>query len=696
MTWELALDEIAARIVDIGRRHGPDSVAIYVGTPASHGHSTLFFLGPFLLALGTRNLFTANSADALPRLLASRLVFGSAGLLPVPDVERTDYLLMLGANPVISGGSIMTAPGFGRHLRALVARGGRSVVLDPRRSETARCADEHVFLRPGTDALVLLGILHSLFAGGPDRPGVMESRLSGLRRVRAVAARFSPERVAAATGVSAATMRRLTLEMARSPSAVCYGRMGTSTQAFGTTASWLMDVLNAVTGNLDRPGGAMFTRPAVDLAGLMDRLGLGGSLGDVHTRLRGLPSFNRELPLAALAEEMDTPGHGQIRALVTLAGNPVLSGPNGPRLERALERLELMVSIDPYLNETSRHAHYLLPPAIGLECAEYPLIAYSTAIRNVARFSPMVIPAPPNVRPDWEILWGLTSRLAQRRGRLPSAVARVITAAGLALGPEALLRLALRLGPHGGPRPGGRPVSLSRLLENPHGLDLGPLEPQLEARLGKRKVELAPGILIEDLTRLETTFLGPVTMAAPLGDTSGSAEAGHPVRLRPAPGKDEPATRTSEPAGRPSEAVGRPSEPAGTLLLIGRRELRGMNTWMHNLETLARGEARCCLDMHPDDARSRGLGEGQHVRVTSCVGCIQVPLRITDTIMPGVVCLPFGWGHNRPGTRQEVASRHGGESINDLTDELRVDAVSGACDFNGVPVTVLPVPPVTG
>ena len=631
--WDEALDAIAARLVDMQTRHGDDAVALYYGNPTGHSFAALLYGILFSQWIGTKNLYSANSVDGLPRALASSLIYGNQAVIPIPDLDRTSFLLVLGANPVVSNGSIMTAPDVGRRLKRLRERGGRLVVVDPRRTETAALADTHHFIKPGTDALLLAAMVRTVLASGLAAPGRLARRVDGLDELRAALAPFTPEAVAPAVGMEAEAIRVLARDFAAAPSAVCYGRMGTCVQEFGTTSTWLCDVLNIVTGNLDREGGAMFTTPAVDLAALATMVGQGGKLGRWRSRVGGHAEFNGELPVTAFAEEIETPGRGQIRALITHAGNPVLSLPNGRRLDRALSSLELMVSIDIYVNETTRHAHYILPPSFGLEHDEYAILFHALAVRNTAHYAPALLPKPDGVRHDWEIFLDLTTRIAQRRGGLRALAGRAQRALLSRLGSRGLLALLLKLG--------GR-ARIEDLEAAPHGLDLGPLEPRLPHILStpSKRIRLAPPELVRDLDRL--------------------------------------AARVARPVGTASE----------DLLLISRRSLRSNNSWMHNSERLVKGRPRCTLLMHPSDAERRGLAPGGPVRVASRVGAVEVPLEISDEIMPGVVSLPHGWGHDRPGVRLTVAREHAGASVNDVTDDQRIDAVSGASSLSGVPVTV--------
>ncbi|HUM09730.1 MAG TPA: molybdopterin oxidoreductase family protein [Myxococcaceae bacterium] len=632
--WDEAFDEVANRIAEIQARHGPDSVAIYLGNPNVHSLGALTHGLPFIRALRTHNRYSATSVDQLPHHLAATTMFGHMLLLPVPDIDRTQFFLALGANPLASNGSMMTAPGMPLRLKALKARGGRLVVVDPRRTETAEVADRHFFIRPSTDALLLAALVHTILEEKLERLGRLADFTDGLEQVRAAVAPFAPERIAGPTGIPAEQIRTLARDFARAESAAAYGRVGLSTQAYGAVAQWLIQVLNALTGNLDRPGGVLLTRPAVNPLGLTPR----GGYARHRTRVRKLPSFGGEFPVAALAEEILTEGPGRIRALVVVGGNPVLSTPNGAQLERALGTLDLLVAVDPYLNETTRHAHVLLPPTTALEREHYDVVFHLLAVRNTTKWSPPLFPPAPGAKHDWEIFQALTRRLRTRGPRrllrpLRAVVDRLAT-------PRRLIDLALRTGPYGLRSP--HRLSVGKLEKRPHGVDLGPLESSMPERLmtpGKR-IQLAPELLVRDLARVG------------------------------------------------SELLASPPARNGELLLIGRRDLRSNNSWMHNSQRLVKGPERCTLLMHPDDARARGLSAGQTVDVRSRVGSVPVRLELTEAVMPGVVSLPHGWGHGRPGVQLRVATTHPGVSLNDLTDDRAVDTLLGTAAFSGTPVHV--------
>ncbi|MBI1809786.1 MAG: molybdopterin-dependent oxidoreductase [Gemmatimonadetes bacterium] len=640
-SWQPISWHEAYTLVEVGlrraqREHGRDAVGIYLGNPTVHSLGATLFAPRFVKALRTKNRYSATSVDQLPHHLAALWMFGHPLLIPIPDLDRTDHLLVIGANPVASNGSLMTAPDVAKRLKAIKARGGRIVVIDPRRNETAELAGEHHFIRPGADAAFVLALVHVILAEGLERAGTTGAYATGLAEVRAIAAEWPPERVAAATGIAADEIRTIARDFARAERAVAYGRIGVSTQEFGALACWLISLLNAVTGRIDVPGGAMFTRPAVGVMQGGGSYGGAGRFGRWRTRVRGLPEFAGELPVSALAEEMETPGDGQIRALVTHAGNPVLSTPNGARLDRAIAGLEFYAAIDFYVNETTRHAHVILPPVGPLERDQYDVVFHALAIRNTAKYSPPLFAKPADARYDWEILTELTARMTgggvAKRLRALAEWAMVRW-----LGTRGVLDRELKRGPYG--RQG---LSVRTLEANPHGVDLGALEPMLPRalRTDDRTVHLAPAEVVGDVRRLAAT------VDAPAGAHDGA------------------------------------------LSLIGRRELRSNNSWMHNSERLVRGKARCTLLMHPADATARGLADGELVTVTSRTGRVDVRLETTDAMMPGVVSLPHGWGHGRDGVQLRVAQRHAGASINDLTDDQRTDALSGNAAFCGVPVRV--------
>lgn len=620
IAWDDAFALVAERFSAIQAAHGKNAVAVYQGNPSVHNYGLMTHSNYFLGQLKTRNRFSATSVDQLPHHLTSYLMYGHGLLLPIPDIDHTQFMLILGGNPLASNGSIMTVPDVEKRLKALKARGGRLVVVDPRRSETAAIADQHIFVRPGNDAALLLGLLNTLFEEGLTRDTTLP--VKGLEQARAAVAPFTAEVMSARCGVSAQDIRQLARDFAAAESAVCYGRMGVSTQAYGSLCHWLIQLINLVTGNLDQPGGALCTSPALDLVAST----AGGHFNVWQSRVSGLPEYGGELPVAALAEEMLTPGEGQIRALVTVAGNPVLSTPNGRQLEQALDGLEFMVAVDFYINETTRHADLILPPTAPLEHDHYDSTFNVFAVRNVTRFNEPVLAKPAGALDDWEIFVGLARAFAEKNG----------TELKPTMPPAQMIDMGLRFGPYGDKTE--HKLSLAALREAPHGIDLGPLRPNLAARLKTESaaVEAAPELLIADLARF-------------------AAE---------------------------------PQSGEGELLLIGRRHVRSNNSWMHNYQRLVKGKPRHQLLMHPQDMAGRGLADGQRVRVQSRVGEIEVEVAASEDMMPGVVSLPHGWGHARPGVQMGIASAQPGASANDLTDERQLDAVSGNAALNGVPVRV--------
>jgi len=618
--WEAAYELVVGKLAGIQREHGRNAVGVYLGNPNVHSLGALTHLPTMVRQLRTRNRFSATSIDQLPHMLASYLLYGHQLMIAVPDIDRTSYLLMLGANPLASNGSMMTAPGFGKRLKEVRKRGGKVVVVDPRRTETAAVSDEHHFVRPGTDAAFLLALIHQVISDGHAR---VAAYVDGLAAVGAAVEKWTPERAAEITGIPADAIRRIASEFATAERAACYGRVGVSTQQFGAVCQWAIQVLNIITGNLDRPGGTMFPRPAVNAL-----LGLGrGHVGAWKSRVRGLPEFGGELPVSTMAEEILTPGEGQIRAMVTVAGNPVLSTPDGRRLDEALGSLEFMVAVDPYINETTRHADVILPPAPPLERDHYDVIFHQLAVRNTARWNDAVLPKPASARHDWEIFRDLGLALVRRT---PWSRRRVQTTARLRLSPRRIVDAGLRIGPYR--------LSVGKLRRSPGGIDLGPLQPALPGALRRtsKRIDLAQPMILDDLPRLDA-----LTTVAP-----------------------------------------------GELLLIGRRHLRNNNSWMHNSARLVKGKPRHQLLMHPGDLADRDLTDGQLVTVTSAAGAVSVEVASSNDMMPGVVSLPHGFGHNHPGARLSVASQVPGPSANDITDTAFVDAVAGTSAVNGVPVTV--------
>lgn len=637
ISWEQAFDLVARNLVQVRQQHGANAVGIYQGNPTVHNWGNITHSPMFLGQLKTRNRFSATSVDQLPHHLTSYWLYGHQFLLPIPDIDRTQYMIMLGGNPLASNGSIMTVPDVRKRLKALQARGGKLVVIDPRRTETAAIADEHLAIKPSGDAAFLLAMVHVLLNESLAKPGHLQGLIKGLDELKQAVAAFTPEATAVSSGIDADTTRRLTRELAQAESGVCYGRMGVSTQVNGVVCQWAIQVINILTGNLDKEGGTLVTHPAIDLVktGLIGP----GHVGAWHSRVRKAPEFGGELPVSVLAEEILTPGPGQIRALVTSCGNPVLSTPNGQQLDQALSQLDFMVSIDFYINETTRHADVILPPTCFVEHDHYDLIFMHFAVRNVARYSPAILPKPDGALHDWEIYARLAQRYAQHawaleRGGTVQRLKGMLTRSVMSqLRPDQLLALGLRKSAY--------PLRMKQLRAAPQGIDLGPLRPGLAQSLAKkgRSIALVPKAIADELPQL--------------------------------------ANRMRNDRADPD-----------ALTLIGRRDVRSNNSWMHNSERLVSGKARCVLWMHTDDASQRGLSEGQTVQITSRVGQIAAPVFITPDIRPGVVSLPHGWGHGRQGVKLGVASLHAGVSLNDLTDDQLTDRISGNAALNSLRVHV--------
>jgi anaerobic selenocysteine-containing dehydrogenase len=661
-SWDEAYAEIERRLPPVIAAGGPNAVATVLGNPVAHKMGLSLYFPRLARALGTRNMFSASSVDQVPKMLSVGLMFGSWLTVPVPDIERAQFLLILGANPMVSNGSMWTVPDFRGKAKALRARGGKIVVIDPRRTETAAVADAHHFIRPGADVYFLLGIAHALFDEGLVSLGRLAEHTAGLAELEAAVLPFPPEGMAARCGIAATTMRELARTLAGTRHAAVYGRIGTCTQQFGTLCSWLIDAINVITGHLDEEGGAMFPKPAAFAANTRGASGTGRGVTSARYRSRvsQAPEVIGEIPLTCLAEEIDTPGPGQIRALIAIAGNPVLSAPNGARLAAALDQLDFMVSLDIYLNETSRHADVILPGLSPLEEAHYDVSFTQLSHRNHARYSAPVLARADGQPEEWEsmlriaaIAKGLGAKAdidalddAALEEELSKAVGPAAPQLMAALSPlrgaERMLDLGLRSGPYGdqfGAKPGG--LTLAKLKQAPSGIDLGALEPRIpEAlRTASGKIELAPALLLEDLARVSADLLAPLP----------------------------------------------------ELVIIGRRQLRSNNSWMHNLPVLAKGTFRCTALVHPQDAIRLALTDGGSARVSNGARHIQVQVEVSDEMMPGVVSLPHGWGHDLPGTQMSVAAERPGVNLNALLDENLRDPLSGNAVLSGVPVTMAPI-----
>ena len=619
ISWDEAFEFAADRMAALVQEHGNNAVAFYAGNPSVHNLGHLLGIQQLARLLKTRSAFSASSVDQLPQQLTSLLMFGHQFMIPIPDIDHTDYFLILGGNPIASNGSMMTVPDVAKRLKAIQARGGKVVVIDPRRTETAEIASEHHFIRPGTDAALLMAMLNVIRSERLMTPNAALP-LKNLEQALDAIAHITPEIAAASTGIAVDEIKRLARDFAGSRTAIAYGRIGACIQPFGTVAQWLVQLLNIVTGNLDRIGGTMPTDPIIPITGPGTRP---GHYAQWKSRVSGLPESGGEIPVAALAQEILTPGEGQIRGLITMCGNPVLSTPNGRQLDRAFESLAFMMSIDIYMNETTRHADLILPPTSALNHDHYDLIFNAFAVRNVTRYNEAFWARPEDERYDWEIFSGIGAKLAAKLGREFTPMPTLQHIIG------GMLKKS-------GNREG---TTMESLKAAPHGIDLGALKPSLASRIetADKLLDCAPAPMLADMERFNRELLD--------------------------------------------------SAPK-SLHLIGRRHVRSNNSWMHNYHRLVKGKTRHQLLMHPDDLASRGLTSGQVIELSSRIGKLSVPVEATTDVMPGVVCLPHGWGHDREGARMGIASAHAGASFNDISDEKFLDAISGNAALNGIPVEV--------
>jgi anaerobic selenocysteine-containing dehydrogenase len=661
-TWDEAFAEIERRLLPIIASHGADSVALTLGNPVVHKAALLLYAPRLGRALGSKNVFSASTLDQMPKHLSCGLMFGEFLSIPVPDIERTDLLLMLGANPMVSNGSLWTVPNFRDKAKALRARGGKLVVVDPRRTETAKVADEHVFIRPSGDVFFLLGMVHTLFAEKLVHLGRLAEHVAGVEVLERAVAAFSPEQVSSRCGIPTETIRRLARSLAAAKRAVVYGRVGTCTQEYGTLCNWLIDVLNILTGHFDEPGGAMFPKAAALQANTIGKPGSGKGIitGRRKSRVSGAPEVLGEFPMSCLAEEIQTPGEGQIKALITVSSNPALSSPNGERLAAAMEQLEFMVSLDIYLNETTRHADVVLPGTSPLEDAHYDVAFSQLSYRNHARYSHPVFQPEAGHPEEWQVLLRLIG-IVQGKGAgadlgfiddelLMNDLRRttgphadqIFKALSHRRGVERMLDLGLRSGPYGdqfGTKPDG--LNLDKVKAAEGGIDLGALTPRVPEvlRTPSGKIELAPPMLVDDLRRVASDL----------------------------------------------------ERPAPELVIIGRRQLHGNDSWMHNLPVLAKGAAQCTALVNPADAARLGLEDGGRARIAHDGRMIEAEVEISDEMMPGVISLPHGWGHDQPGSQLKVAAANPGGNLNALMDENRRDPLSGNAVLSGVEVEMTPV-----
>lgn len=633
ISWDDALDKVAAGIQSVQKKHGQNAFGVYLGNPNVHNLGGMLTIKHLLSSIKTRSRFSATSVDQLPHHIVSMHLFGHMLRIPVPDVNRTHYMLIIGGNPLASNGSIMTAPNMRQKLKDIKARDGKVVVIDPRRTETADIASEHHFIRPATDVLFLLAMVNEIHLQGYAAKAQTNNRTAALApeiaRLADFAKDYSAESVADITGIAADEIKRLVKEFCEAQSSVCYGRMGVSVQEFGLLSQYLIMVINIVTGRLDEVGGLMFPNPALDVVNNSGP----GYLGKRHSRVSNLPDFNGDYPVVAMGDEMLVTGEGQLKGFMTVAGNPVLSTPNGEKLDKAFANLDFMVAIDYFVTETSRHANIILPPVSPLERDHYDVTFNNFAVHNVAKYSPALFAKKESAKHDWQIYLELAKRL-DKKAPLTTKIERRLLKT---LGPKFLLDQGLRRGPYAG-------MNLNKLKKKPHGLDLGTLKRMLPQSIKHKdkKIHLNIDFYQADLARVQT-------MMQDYDDKQ--------------------------------------------ILLIGRRHVRSNNSWLHNSYRLVKGKPRCTLMLHPETAQQHSIKDGQEVKVTSRVGSVIITAEVTDELMPGVVSIPHGWGHGRKGVQQKIAQAHAGVSVNDLTDDTLIDQLSGNAAVNGVPVQLQAIEP---
>jgi anaerobic selenocysteine-containing dehydrogenase len=640
ISWEQAVAEIGTRLKRIRAEHGPDAIALYTGNPAGYSYSHRIFSSNFIDAVGSRNSFGAGSQDNLGDFLASKFLYGASFLQPVPDLAGTRFALVVGTNPVVSQGTLMHVVDAKRRLTEIRERGGRVVVLDPRRTETARLASEHVFIRPESDAFLFLAMIRTILDEGLAADAVLARHVEDLSWLRAAVERHTPELAAARTGIDAGTIRRLARELAVTDGACAFGRVVCG--RYGTLAAWALEVLNLVAGNLDRPGGMVFSDALVDMVGIVERLGR-DQYGRHRSRIGDYPELLGELPSGILADEITTPGPGQIRALVVTAGNPVLSIPNGQALAAAMEQLELSVALDFYLSETAARCDYVLPTTTYLEREDFPIFHAQLQTEPYAQWTEPVIPPQGEAKQEWEIFSLLSESMGVPflNSRLATALRRLLRLVGRDFSPRWIMDAMIRLGPRGDRfLPWSTGFNLTKLAAAPHGVRLG---------------EVATGVLARKLRTPDRR-----------------------IHLRRPEIEGE--------LGRLARETAQPESPDFPLRLIGRRDPRSNNSWLHNVPKLMQGDRCRRLRVNPDDAARLGLHDGGRAVIRSRVAALDVEVRVTDEVMPGVVCLPHGWGHDSP--RNRVATRDPGPNCNALVDERDIEPLAGMSRLNGMPVRV--------
>lgn len=639
ISWNEAFDLIAKNLQKIRKENGDNAVGVYTGNPTAHNTGTILYLYDFINAIGTQNSYASHSLDQLPQMFVAGEMFGHQAMFPIPDINHTDFFLVLGANPLVSNGSIMSTPDIGSKLKQLQKRNGQLVVIDPRRTRTAQAADQHYFIKPGTDVFFLLAFVQELFEQNLLKESQVMKISDDRDKLQELVKIYTPEAVSKITGITAEHIKKLVREFTQAKRAIVYGRLGVSTVKFGGLCHWLINCINILTGNMDVPGGVMFTLPAVDL---LKALKKEAKQLRWRSRVKQLPETAGALPTVTMADEILTPGKDQIQGMITVAGNPLLSAPNSKQLKQAFEQLDFYVAIDIYVNETTRHAHVILPPAAALEVIHYDFALNIVSPRNIANFSPAVFALEKDRMYDWQILMELQKRLEKGNKvklKLKHTLLQWLT-------PERRIDLGLKIGPYG--VWGGRffkknGINLKRLKKQPHGIDFGAMNSCLPQRL---------------FTENKRIYLVPQEIAKEMPKVKQFLEQHIP---------------TSE-----------------KLLLIGRRHLRSNNSWMHNYPRLMKdGDKRCTALVHPSEAQKRNIENNQWILVKTHVGQIKIKAEVSEEVAPGVVCIPHGWGHHDKHVQLDVASKHAGVNVNELIDHNIYEEMSGNAVFSGIPVEVL-------
>jgi len=634
VSWKVALEATAQGFKSIQKKHGNDAVGVYLGNPNVHNLESMLFGSDFYRSLKTKNKYSATSVDQLPHHLAAMTMFGHPLLMPIPDIDRCDHMLIMGANPIVSNGSIMSVPNVKKRLKAIQTRGGKVITIDPRFTETSKIADQHHFITPGSDALLVMAMIHTLFDQQLVDLARLTDHVENIEKVEKMIEAFDADTVASDVGIKADDIRQLVADFVKADRAVLYARIGVSTQEFGSVVNWLVNLFNILTGCFDEAGGLMLTAPAIDLVG--SKVAKKLKFARFHSRVSHYPETIGELPVVALAEEILTPGKGQIKAMFIGAGNPLLSTPNNSMLEKAFDQLDFIVSLDFFLNETSRKADIILPPPSALERPHYDLVFNHLAVRNYARYSKPLFERKKGQMSESEIYMTLREKMAST-DLISTIKAKSYKWVLKRLGVKGMLDKGIKKGPY------ADKLSIKRLNELEHGIDLGELTPQFPKKIltANGKINLAPDIYLKDLGRLKDT-------------THLTAKPDQEFKFR----------------------------------LIGRRAPRTCNSWLHNSYRMVKGKPACIALINDQDAQSMGIEDGQLIRVTSRVGQVEIPVETTNEIMPSVISIPHGWGHGKNDTNLSVANAHQGVSVNELTDEKFVDKLTGNAALNGVPVSI--------